>query len=155
MDLKCLALQLIAVSFAVFMLNLPLTSAATVDIFSKGELKDSVDLSPGNIVNRQISVVHEAKDITWSNVKVLASINSATLAYSIKKIYIFKCQNLDPVECVRGSPIIFDSYVDTEIAWKDMSKPESSAAYPQVGRLLTLVKLEDSNRKSFWIGFWD
>jgi hypothetical protein len=44
--------------------------------------------------------------------------------------------------------------VDTKLLWKDISGKTSSAQYPQIANLLFIVKLEDTNKKESWVGFF-
>ncbi len=155
MDIKHLALEIFAVAVSYLLLMLPVTSATSVNIFFNGIQQDTTDISPGNLVSKEINVYHDADDITWTNIKVLVTLSSASLSHSIKKIYLYKCKTLSPSACIQGTPQVFDSWIDTELSWNDISQSEGVGVYPQTANLMFLVKLEDFNGKASWVGFWD
>ncbi len=153
MNYRLLSLEIgaILISYMIFML--PIALATNVNIMFNGQVQQTVQLDPESIVNKEISTEWDPGDITWSNVKVRVKINKASLAHTIKKIYLYKCKKMDPVQCVLSAPQSFDQWIDTELAWSDISEREGVATYPQVANLLILVKLEDVNARITWTGF--
>ncbi len=136
-------------------LTLPVAGAANVNILYNGAVKDTAEYTPDNVVNQMISYKREPSDITWRDVKIHVTINSASLAQSVQKIYMYKCKTSSPSSCIQKTPETFGSYLDTEIAWKDISEPIGSSTYPQGGNLLFLVKLQDSEGMTSWVGIWN
>ncbi|MBU0953487.1 MAG: hypothetical protein KKA90_03645 [Nanoarchaeota archaeon] len=144
-----------AVAASILVLSMPMASAATIHLFVNGNEEDSLIVTPSKLINRQITVSHDPSDISWSKVKVGITVNSASLAHSIEKIFLYKCKALNPSQCVQAEPIIFDSFVDTELLWNDISQKVGGPTYPQTANLLTLVKLKDQEGQVAWLGFWD
>ena len=146
----------ILVAFAcILIITMPFASATQVNILFNGVVQKTASISPQNVVNRQISVVHDPADITWSKVKVVVTINSASLAHTVEKIFLFKCKLLSPVACSSITPVSFEAFADTELLWKDISQQEGAGTYPQTANLMTLVKLRDGSGQVSWVGFWD
>ncbi|MCK4714487.1 MAG: hypothetical protein KAT35_02855, partial [Candidatus Aenigmarchaeota archaeon] len=56
--------------------------------------------------------------------------------------------------CMQKTPEAFDTYVDTEIAWADVSQTSGPQSYPQEGSLLFLVKIENPDGLTSWVGLW-
>lgn len=148
-------LQLIAVIVSTLVATLPLAGATQVNILFNGVVQQTASISPQNLVNKQISIIHDPADITWSQVRVLVTVNSASLAHSIERIFLFKCQLLDPVACSNVAPIDFETFADTELLWNDISQQEGGGTYPQTGHLMTLVKLKGIEGETIWVGFFD
>lgn len=147
--------QIVAVTISAMMLLLPVSGATQVNIFFNGVVQETVDISPHNLVNRQLSVIHDPNDITWSNVKILATVNSGSLGHTVERIFLFKCGLLDPVACSTVAPIDFEGFADTELLWSDVSEQEGAGTYPQTAHLLIMVKVVDDTGQTSWIGFWD
>lgn len=152
-NFRLAGMELTAILVCYIMLMVPTAMATDVNILYNGELKETTTISSENLVNRQISVVHLPSDITWTNVKVLLSVSSASMAKSISKILVFKCKNNNPIDCIKADPLEFESYVDTELSWNDISERTGAGMYPQTANLLMLVKLDGEGQS--WVGFWD
>ncbi|RLJ09869.1 MAG: hypothetical protein DRP15_02085, partial [Candidatus Aenigmatarchaeota archaeon] len=152
-DKLCLGIVAILVSYLVA--SLPLVVATNVNIIFNGNVQATAEYNQENLVNKIIYVTHDPSDISWANPRVVLTLSSASLAHSIRKIYVYKCGGLSPVDCVRTEPQVFDEWVDTEFAWRDISQQTGPSRYPQVANLLIFVKLEDMNGKTSWIGFWE
>ena len=104
----------ILVSFVIF--NLPIVSATEVNILFAGEVQATTQISTENLVNSRIEVAHDPSDRAYRNVKLTVSISSASMARAVSKILLYKCKDTTPVDCVKGEPLEFETYVDTEIA---------------------------------------
>jgi len=154
MKFKIMALEVFAILVSYMVFSLSLASATSVSIMFNGQIQETANYEQENLVNMLITMSHQPNDITWTNVKLAVKLNSASLANSIKKIYLYKCRSQTPTECVRSAPQVFDNYVDTELLWKDISEKTGSAQYPQIANLLFIVKLEDTNNKENWAGFF-
>jgi hypothetical protein len=154
MRFKVIALESLAIFACYLVFSLSLASATDVSIMYNGQVQDTAKYEQENLVNMLITLDREQNDITWTNVRLAVNLNSASLANTIKKIYLYKCMSQTPTECVRSTPQVFDNYVDTELLWKDISEKSGAAQYPQVANLLFIVKLEDTNRKTSWISFF-
>ncbi|MBI4021131.1 MAG: PKD domain-containing protein [Candidatus Aenigmarchaeota archaeon] len=148
-------LKLVAGVMAYLIVMLPVSFATNVNIISGGAVKATTSISPSMVVNEKISIVHEASDITWSKVKVLVTVNSASLAHSIERILVFKCKLLDPASCATNvAPIDFETFANTELLWSDISQKEGPSTYPQTAQLMTLVKVRDNDGQESWVGMW-
>ncbi|MBL7160870.1 MAG: hypothetical protein ISS93_03415, partial [Candidatus Aenigmarchaeota archaeon] len=148
-------MKLFALVVSITLLSLPITSATQVNILFNGNPQETASISPQNMVNKKISVIHDPKDLTWSKVNLLVTINSASLAHSVERIFLFKCKLLDPAACSKVAPIDFETFADTKLLWNDISANEGPGSYPQSANIMTLVKLKDSYDKVAWVGFWD
>lgn len=154
MRFKVIALEAFAIFVSYLVFSLTLVAATDVNIMYNGQVQDTAKYEHDKLVNMNILINHDPSDITWTNVKLATNLNSASLSHSIKKILLYKCLSSTPTECVRSTPQSFDNYVDTELLWNDISERTSPAQYPQAGNLLFLVKLEDTNSKESWAGFF-
>jgi len=155
MNMKNLTLEIAVVLACYLVMTMPVASATTINIRFNGQLMESVEYEPSNIVNQHITYVRDPHDINWANVRVAITLNSASLAHMIKRVYLYKCGSLSPVGCMQKTPEVFDTYVDTEIAWDDIGQQVGSSSYPEEGNLLFLVKLEDSDGLTSWVGLWN
>ncbi|MBI4182229.1 MAG: hypothetical protein HY520_04655 [Candidatus Aenigmarchaeota archaeon] len=148
-------LQVAAIVSVAIIADLPLASATNVNILFNGQIQATADISPANVANHQVSIVHDPKDIVWSQVKVLVTVNSASLSHTVERIFLYKCKLLDPAECTQVTPIDFQTYANVELLWSDISAPEGPGTYPQGAHLMTLVKVRDSQGGTSWVSFWD
>ena len=155
MDYKMFAVALFAIAGSYLIFSMPLAFATDVSIYYNSQLRGSSQISPQNIVNKQVVISHLESDVTWSNTKVLVRVSTASMAHSIKRIYLYKCKKLDPNACMQTIPQSFDNWVDTELAWSDISEQQGQSSYPQVANILVLVKLEGINSRVSWMAFWD
>lgn len=155
MRMNAFLVTLFAILGSYLVFSIPIAYATTINIVFNGQPQDTVSLSSEDMVNRQVSVEHSPADITWTDVKILLTLNSATLEHIIEKIYIYKCKKMSPTECIGLTPIEFESFVNTELAWSDISTTEGVADYPQVANILTMVKLSGLEGEITWVGFWD
>jgi hypothetical protein len=155
MKMRNLALESLVVVACYLILTIPLTSATSVNIIFNGQVQQTVQYEPSDVVNQHITYVRDPRDINWANVRVAMRVNSASLAHSIKRVYLYKCGSLTPVGCMQKTPEVFDNYVDTEIAWTDIGQSTGSTKYPQEGNLLFLIKLEDPDGFESWMGLWN
>ncbi len=155
MNWKIAILETFAIMVCYMLVAWPLSSAATVNVMFNGQTHETVDVSPMNLMNKKITSEHESTDVTWSDVKVGVKISSASLSHTISKIYLYKCKTMDPVSCVMTEPQVFDKWIDTELAWKDISQREGSSPYPQVANLLLVIKMTGPNDRTSWVGSWD
>ncbi len=155
MKWKNLTLEIAVVLACYLVITIPVTSATSVNIIFNGQIRESVEYDPSNTVNQHITYVRDPRDINWANVRVAITLNSASLAHTIKRVYLYKCGALSPTGCMQKTPEVFDNYVDTEIAWGDIGQSTGTAKYPQEGNILFLVKLEDPDGLTSWVGLWN
>jgi hypothetical protein len=151
---KAITLETAAVVVCYLVMTMPVTSATTVNIYFNGQVMDSVEYEPSSLVTQGLRVVHDPPDITWSNVRISMTLTSASLAHTVKRVYLYKCGALSPVGCMQKTPEVFDNYVDTEIAWSDIGQSTGPSTFPQEGNLLFMVKLEDPEGLVSWISLW-
>jgi hypothetical protein len=155
MNWKNLTLEIGAILACYLVITIPLASATSVNIIFNGQVMNTVEYDPSNIVNQEITYVKDPRDINWARIRVAIILNSASLAHTITRVYLYKCKSLSPVGCMQKTPEVFDNYVDTEIAWDDIAQSTGTTKYPQEGNLLFLVKLEDPDGFTSWIGIWN
>jgi hypothetical protein len=153
LNFRLLGTEVAAMMVSYLMLSLPMAGATQINIIY-GSTTRTVQFDQDDYIYRQVNIVRDPSDVAWSDVKVLFDISSANLAYTIKKIYLFKCKNLNAADCARTDPQVFDSWIDTEIAWNDIASQTGSSTYPQVANVFLLVKLEDVKSRVSWLGFW-
>ena len=154
MNYKIMYEGVAAIFISYLILMLPVVSATNINILFNGATQETVTYDQEQLVNKQITIKHNPSDITWTDVKILVTLNSASLSHTINKIYLFKCNQLTPTECVYSAPQVFDHWIDTELLWNDISEREGAGLYPQVANLFFLIKLKDINERVSWVGFW-
>ena len=85
MNTKNTALEIAAILACYLIITLPLAGATTVNIRHNGQIRETAEYDPASVVNQEITYVRDARDITWSNVRVAIQLTSASLAHSIRK----------------------------------------------------------------------
>jgi hypothetical protein len=155
MNYRVLLIEIFAILASYLIMAMPLAYATNVNIIFNGKVQDTVEISPKSSVNKQISIQHDPSDRSWTRVKVLIKVNSASLAHNIERVYVYKCRALSPKDCARSTPLDFETYVDTELAWNDISARKGLAPWPEAANIIILVKLTDINDRVSWVGFWD
>ena len=100
MNYKLMALETFAIAACYIILAWPLASATNVNILFNGQTQETAELSIGNLLNKQITSKHEPSDVTWTDVKIVAAISSASLSHTIEKIYLYKCKAMSPSSCI-------------------------------------------------------
>ena len=88
MRFKIVALEAFAIFVSYLVFSLSLVSATDVSIMFNGQVQETAKYEQEKVVNMLIKMSHEPSDITWTNVKLAVNLNSASLAKSIKKIYL-------------------------------------------------------------------
>ena len=155
MDYKLLLIEIFAIAASYLIITMPAAYATNVNIIFDGNVQDTVKISSGTSVNKQINIQHDPSDRSWTKVKVLVKVNSASLAHNIERVYVYKCRALSPKDCARSTPVDSETYVDTELAWNDISARKGLSPWPEAANIMILVKLTDINNKISWVGFWD
>ncbi len=153
MRMKNLCVEMAAIVACYLIIALPIAGATDVNIRLNGNVAKTVTYDPSNIVNLHVTYVKDPSDISWANVRIAVNLNSASMAHSIKKVYLYKCGSLSPTSCLQKTPEVFDTHVDTEIAWSDIAQ-SGSQGYPQEGSMLFVVKLENPEGMASWVGLW-
>ena len=154
MNLKLFTIEVTAILVSYLLIMLPITSATQINIIFGGQ-RTSITLDTTGFVNRNIKIIHDPSDITWTKVRVSLSIDSASMAHSIEKIYVYKCRGSSPTECLKTTPQTFDNWVDTEFLWNDISEKATASTYPQMANIITFVKLKDIDGRISWLAFHD
>lgn len=150
-----IAVEIFAIIACYLLVAWPLASATNVNIIFNGQAQATADLSMDTLLSKSITSKHDPGDVTWTDVKVVATISSASLSHTVEKIYLYKCKGMTPSACVMTEPQVFDKWIDTELAWKDVSEREGTSTYPQVANLLIIIKLVGPNGRISWVGSWD
>jgi len=146
-------LKMFAIIACYLIVTIPVAYATNVNIIFGGTIKDTAQVSPANLVNKQITV--KANPPLYTDVKIDVKIDGASLAYSVKKIFLYTCKKSPPNDCIRTSPLQNTTYMHAELNWNDISERLTTSAYPRIANLLALVELEDANQNTIWVGFWD
>jgi hypothetical protein len=153
-NFKIVVVEVFAILISGLMLSLPVVLATDINIYFNGEKRTETTFETDDLINSEIEFMHEASDILWKDVRVAVRLNSANLAKEIKKIYLYKCKTLSPVNCVQSDPQVFENFIDVELLWNDISEREGTPTYPQIANILVMVKLEDLNGEVSWLGMW-
>ncbi len=115
------------------LLNLPIVFATEISLVFGGESR-TFSFTANKFINKIIDV---------KSGRVFLNI-TANRDYSIRRVLLFPCRGLSPMECIRKEPIEYESYSDTYINLRD-------AVENGKGSIMTLVMLNTTS----WIGFWD
>ncbi|MBN2330819.1 MAG: hypothetical protein JXC85_03315 [Candidatus Aenigmarchaeota archaeon] len=154
-----LLLQSVAVLCTYLVLSISTASAIEISIYQQilsgttvtttGE-KEDISLDPGVLVEKKFDFVHDPSDFKWEKVQVKIEVVGKDPLYPIKKIYLFKCKDTNPLDCVDYEPVEADSYLSGDkgtFNWKDVSRSNSA-------NFLTMIKFSHDG-VDFWVGYWD
>jgi hypothetical protein len=140
-------------------ISISLASAIEISIYQqilRGEtatvtgVKEEVSMDIDVLVDKRLEFVHDPSDFRWENVQVKIEAIGRNPLYPIKKIYLFKCKDSTPLDCVDYEPIEADSYLSGEkgtFYWRDVSRSNTA-------NFLILIKF-NYDGKDFWVGYWD
>jgi hypothetical protein len=152
MNYKMILLQAFAIFVAYVIADLPIAFAATtVNIYPTPTATAptaTVTYDISKLVNFQVVIKQRS-----GGVKVWLKIDGADPQYTVKKIYLYKCMTASPSACSRFTPEPFDTYVDTELEWQDISDKQGITFYPQSANLMIVAKLEDQGNVR-WVSIW-
>ena len=140
MNYKLFLIGLFAVFGSYLIMSLPFVSAVNVKIFYGTSLLTSVSYNPQDLVKRVFG---------FEGNTVLINITSATGSVSIEKVYIYKCKDKNPSECIQTTPDVFESDANKAYDWSEIANQTS-----QKGCLMIIVKIL-TNDKIVWTGFWE
>ena len=131
-------LQSIAVICMYLVISISTASAIEISIYQQimsgavatttGE-KEDVTLDAGVLIDKNFEFVHEPSDHKWENVQIKIEVVGKDPMYPIKKIYLFKCKDTDPLDCVDYEPVEADSYLSGDrgtFNWKDVSRSNTA-----------------------------
>ena len=145
-----LVLQIAAVFSAYLILSLPLASAVTIHAYMPGS-SDPVtfSFSPADKVERTFDVypVENRGDDIW----VKAGIVGRDSEYDVKKIFLFKCKDVDALSCSNLEPIVATNYLSGE---RKTFRWTGDLAVGRIANFLTFVQMEHNGR-TIWVAFWD
>ena len=152
-------LQVIAVACIYLVISISFSSAIEISIYRQilrgstatatGE-KETINIDAGILVDRKFEVVHDPTDYKWDNVQVKIEVIGKDPQYPVKKIYLFKCKDTNPLDCVDYEPVVAESYLSGEkgtFYWRDVSRNKNA-------NFLTMVKFSHDGQ-DFWIGYWE
>ncbi len=145
-------IQITAAFCAVLILTIPLSSAMQVSVFMPGSVEPTVfQADAASKVNVDIGAYHKPDDVRWDNVEISINVVGTNPAYEIKKILLYRCQDMKPDVCIdRKEPVEAINYLSGEkgtFLWRDVSKNT-------IGNFLTFVQMEYAG-KTIWVGYWD
>lgn len=159
--------KIIGIAAIVMILITPTATLAltNVSIVYNEKYQGSVLLDTSKIVYKSINIEHNESDFAWNRVKIAINVISRSTVKEIKRIYLYKCIDkhtispklLTPIECIRNvDPVKFDTYIDTELSWSDISVPTTPSFYPEESIILMFVKLEGFEEENpVWLLFLD
>jgi len=152
-------LQVIAVVCTYLVISISFASAIQISIYQQimrgatvtttGE-KVEITLDANLLVDKSFEFVHDPSDYKWENVQVKIEVIGKDPLYSVKKIYLFKCKDNNPLDCVDYEPVEADSYLSGEkgtFYWGDVSRNNAA-------NFLTMIKFS-YDEVDFWVGYWD
>jgi hypothetical protein len=152
-------LQVIAVFCSYLIISISTASAIEVSIYQQiirgstvtttGD-KQEITLDPSALVEKSFEFVHDPADYQWDNVQVKIEVIGKDPFYPVKKIYLFKCKDNNPLDCVDYEPVEADSYLSGDkgtFYWNDVSRSK-------MANFLTMVKFSHDGQE-FWVGYWD
>ncbi len=161
-DMRSLALKVIACVCIYLLASISTASAIEISIYRQimsggnpvpsGQPLVIEDLNTGDVIEKTFEFIIDPADNRYENVEVKISVTGKDPSYNVKRIFLFKCKDNNPLDCVDYSPV---EAVDTlsgqkgTFYWKDVSRNTEA-------NFLTLVKIKhkDYNTES-WIGYWD
>ena len=112
--------------------------------------KVSASLDYSDKVSKTFDIVHDPADSRWNNVQVKIEVIGRDPLYPVSKIYLFRCKDSSPLDCVDYEPVEADSFLSGDkgtFYWSDVSRDTTA-------HFLTLVKFSHDGIDS-WVGFWD
>jgi hypothetical protein len=130
-DITIAKLSSIMVIF--LLLNLPFVFATEISL-AFGPDTRTFSFTADKFIDKRIDV---------KNGRVFLNI-TAKPGYSVRRVLLFPCRGLNPMECIGEEPVEYESYSNTYINLED-------ALGNGRGGILTLVMLNTTS----WIGFWD
>jgi len=110
----------------------------------------TVTLDPTDIIEKKFEFIKDPADTRMDNIKVKIEVIGKSSDYPISKIYLFKCKDSKPLDCVDYEPVEAESFLSGDkgtFYWEDVSRGTDA-------NFLTLVKFTH-NGKDSWTGFWD
>ncbi|MEM5871885.1 MAG: hypothetical protein QW051_03360, partial [Candidatus Aenigmatarchaeota archaeon] len=143
--------QVIAVFCSYLILSITFVYALEVRILtSNGQELSANLLTFSDFVKKEITYPYQ-QNYQYIQIKLSPKQSS----YIIKKVYLYRCKNLNPVECLQSGiqPVIsvntgIENFIFDEMyRWSDVS-------VNNIGNFIILVKL-DINGKIVWVGNFD
>src|SRR4030042_1329648 len=108
-------LQCLAVFCSYLIMTIPAVSAVSIRTFMPGSAEPSGEftLSASDKVERTFSVypVGNKYDEVW----VQAGVVGKDPTYTVKKIYLYRCGNSDPVTCSENAPLVGVNYLSGQM----------------------------------------
>ncbi len=145
----------IATVFCVYLVfSISTASAVELSIYqlASGAAEEiEMTLDASTVIDKDFEFVHDpASDPRYENVQVKIEVMGNDPLYPISKIYLFRCKDSSPLDCVDYEPVEADSFLSGErgtFYWTDISRGTKAG-------FLTLVKFSN-NGKDSWVGYWD
>jgi hypothetical protein len=140
---KLFCVEVLAVLAAYLVASLPVTSAASVNIYFSG-YSESTGYNPQAYVSKSLSV-------NPSTLKVTVNVTNSIQSAGIEEVYVYSCKGLSPTSCV--SSVAPDTSAGAFGAVYDWSAvADRISGYPQNANFLIIAKI--SGTPSVWTGFW-
>ncbi|MCK4531496.1 MAG: hypothetical protein KAT94_01395, partial [Candidatus Aenigmarchaeota archaeon] len=144
------AIQIFAVACSYLILSITFASALQITIYTHDDQESTAEL-----LEFSDSIQKSFQYPYLQNYQYIQiTFSSKGPSYFIKKVYLFRCKNLNPVECIQTGiePVISVSQAgslvfDETYKWSDVSSNN-------VGTFLILAKLDVSG-EDVWMGSWD
>lgn len=166
MNYKNVLIGVFAILAGALILDLPVVGAMQINIMrpvgSNWVQHDQVVIAPGNLVSKTVSVQPIGGIFPWTDAKVIINISNTT-ASELEMVYVYKCGDLSPTECVETETpdmhAILNNDLDIEMMWNGMSHvttpcSTSPGSCMETANMFFLFKVND-NGKMIWIGKWN
>ncbi len=127
------AAKLLSIAVILLILSLPLASATEIRLFF-GPDERAFPFTGREFVTKEIEV---------RNGRVFLNITPGR-GHSLRRVLLFPCRGLGPLECMGEKPIEYEGYSRTYLLLEDLLENGR-------GGILTLAMLNTTS----WIGFWD
>jgi len=144
-------LQIIAVFCTYLITSTAFVSALQIRIFtSTGQETDATMADFSDLLQETFSFPYQ-QNSQYARVQI----SGKDPAVVIKKIYLFRCRGMDPVDCIKNGiePVISVNTGSSAMTFDETYKWDDVSSN-SVGNFLTMVKL-DAGGKEVWTGSWD
>jgi hypothetical protein len=135
---------MLAVVVSYLLVSVPASSAAIVRVYDPigTEWEPWVGFSPGNLVEREVSVDPGTETLSYS-------LKNGSSSVSVEGAWLYRCRDRGPYDCMAGPAFEIDGFpgnVQADYAWDDVSANG-------VANLLCFARLNKGG-DPVWLAFW-
>jgi hypothetical protein len=148
---QLLALQIIAVFCSYLIWSTTGATALEIRIFTSGGQQSTTTIPKfSDMIQKELSYPYQ-QNYQYLEMKL----SSKSASYVIKKIYLFRCKDLDPVSCIEKgvNPVISVNPGSSSLVFDETYKWDDVSSN-NVGNFLAMVKLDIAG-KEVWTSSWD